>query len=66
MFAQENPRMVRIRTLRLTNILHAMPIFGNHFDTNNDKVSQDSLVTQLAEEVTRFENILCTLFSQNN
>ena len=59
MFAQDNPRMVRIRSLRLTNILHAMPIFGNHFDTINDKVS---LVTRLAEEVTRFENILCTLF----
>ena len=29
------------------------PIFGDHFDTN-DKVSYDSHVTQLAEEVTRF------------
>ena len=29
------------------------PIFGEHSDTN-DKVSHDSHVTQLAEEVTRF------------
>ena len=29
------------------------PIFGDHCDTN-DKVSHDSHVTQLAEEVTRF------------
>ena len=29
------------------------PIFGDHFDTN-DKVSHDSHVTQLAEEVTMF------------
>ena len=29
------------------------PIFGDHFNTN-DKVSHDSHVTQLAEEVTMF------------
>ena len=46
----------------ISGILHARPtydissrspIFGDHFDTN-DKVSHDSHVTQLAEEVTRF------------
>ena len=35
------------------DILSRSPIFGDHFDTN-DKVSHDSQVTQLAEEVTRF------------
>ena len=48
--------------LNISGILHARPtydissrspIFGDHFDTN-DKVSHDSHVTQLAEEVTRF------------
>ena len=48
--------------LNISGILHArptydissrFPIFGDHFDTN-DKVSHDSHVTQLAEEVTRF------------
>ena len=46
----------------ISGILHARPtydissrspIFGDHFDTN-DKLSHDSHVTQLAEEVTRF------------
>ena len=48
--------------VNISGILHARPtydissrspIFGDHFDTN-DKVSHDSHVTQLAEEVTRF------------
>ena len=48
--------------VNISGILHARPtydislrspIFGDHFDTNN-KVSHDSHVTQLAEEVTRF------------
>ena len=48
--------------VNILGILHARPtydissrspIFGDHFDTN-DKVSHDSQVTQLAEEVTRF------------
>ena len=48
--------------VNISGILHAIPtydissrspIFGDHFDTN-DKVSHDSHVTQLAEEVTRF------------
>ena len=46
--------------VNISGILHARPtydissrspIFGDHFDTN-DKVSHDSHVTQLAEEVT--------------
>ena len=48
--------------VNISGILHARPtydissrspIFGDHFHTN-DKVSHDSHVTQLAEEVTRF------------
>ena len=48
--------------VNISGILHARPtydissrspIFGDHCDTN-DKVSHDSHVTQLAEEVTRF------------
>ena len=48
--------------VNISGILHArptydissrFPIFGDHFDTN-DKVSHDSHVTQLAEEVTGF------------
>ena len=48
--------------VNILGILHARPtydissrspIFGDHFDTN-DKVSHDTHVTQLAEEVTRF------------
>ena len=48
--------------VNISGILHARltydissrsPIFADHFDTN-DKVSHDSHVTQLAEEVTRF------------
>ena len=48
--------------VNISGILHARPtydissrspIFGDHSDTN-DKVSHDSHVTQLAEEVTRF------------
>ena len=48
--------------VNISGILHARPtydissrspIFGDHFDTNG-KMSHDSHVTQLAEEVTRF------------
>ena len=48
--------------VNISGILHARPtydissrspVFGDHSDTN-DKVSHDSHVTQLAEEVTRF------------
>ena len=48
--------------VNISAILHARPtydissrspIFGDHFDTNG-KMSHDSHVTQLAEEVTRF------------
>ena len=48
--------------VNILGILHTRPtydissrsqIFGDNFDTN-DKVSHDSQVTQLAEEVTRF------------
>ena len=48
--------------VNISGILHARPtydissrspIFGDHFNTN-DKVSHDSHVTQLPEEVTRF------------
>ena len=44
--------------VNISGILHARPtydrspIFGDNFD-NNDKVSHDSHVTQLAEEVIR-------------